>query len=79
MIRYSNRLTEMRVMRNRILLFASIIVIALSICSCRKADELPPLNEGYATKFILPDGVNLTSEERDYLEELDQEYQDATK
>ena len=53
--------------------------MALSICSCRKADELPPLNEGYATKFILPDGVNLTSEERDYLEALDQEYQDATK
>ena len=79
MIRFSNLLTEKRVMRNKILLFASIIVMGLSICSCRKADELPPLNEGYATKFILPDGVNLTSEERDYLEALDQEYQNSTK
>ena len=79
MIRFSNLLTEMRVMKNRILLFVSIIVMGLSICSCRKADELPPLNEGYATKFILPDGVNLTSEERDYLEALDQEYQNSTK
>lgn len=59
-----------------------IIVIAIAfiaVYSCRKADELPPLNEGYATTIVLPDGVNLTGEERDYLEELDREYEESTK
>ena len=57
-----------------------LITIALSsVFSCRKADELPPLNEGYATTIVLPDGVNLTNEERDYLEDLEEEYEEATK
>ena len=28
--------------------------------SCDTADELPPLNEGYATTVIMPDPVDLT-------------------
>lgn len=57
-----------------------MMTIALAaLCSCRKADELPPLNEGYATTIVLPDGVNLTNEERDYLEDLEEEYEEATK
>lgn len=60
----------------RIFLIATVFV---ALCSCRKADELPPLNEGYATTIVLPDGVNLTDEERDYLEDLEEEYEKATK
>lgn len=59
----------------RIFLIATVFV---ALCSCRKADELPPLNEGYATTIVLPDGVNLTDEERDYLEDLEEEYEKAT-
>ena len=56
-----------------------ISIVILSICSCRKADELPPLTDGYAKDFITPDPENLTQEERDYLEELEKEYEDSTK
>ena len=61
----------------RNIIFIAIAFVA--VCSCRKADELPPLNEGYATTIVLPDGVNLTKEERDYLEELDREYEESIK
>ena len=66
-------------MKYRILTFAAIVTSALLSGSCRQADELPPLNEGYATTIILPDGVNLTDEERDYIEALEKEYEKATK
>ena len=56
-----------------------ISIVILSICSCRKADELPPLTDGYAKDFIMLDPENLTQEERDYLEELEKEYEDSTK
>lgn len=54
-------------------------VTLLSIVSCRNYDELPPLNEGYATEFILPDPVPLTQEDRDYIQALEDEYEQATK
>lgn len=56
-----------------------ISIVILSICSCRKADELPPLTDGYASEFVMPDPENLTSEDREYLEELEEEHQSATK
>ena len=59
-----------------------ILIISISILalvSCRKADELPPLTDGYASTVIVPDPENLTSEDREYLEELEKEYQSATK
>lgn len=56
-----------------------ISITVLAICSCRKADELPPLSEGYAKEFIMPDPENLTQEERDFLEDLEEEYENSTK
>ena len=56
-----------------------IIFAVLALNSCRKASELPPINDGFATEFILPDPENLTSEDREYLEELEKEYTDAIK
>lgn len=56
-----------------------IIIAVLAIYSCRKADELPPLTDGYASEFVMPDPENLTSEDREYLEELEEEHQSATK
>lgn len=67
------------IMRYRILTYAAIAAAALLAASCRKADELPPLNEGYATTIILPDGVVLTEEEWEYLDSLDEEYDKAIK
>lgn len=56
-----------------------ISITLLTICSCRKADELPPLTDGYAKDVIVPDPENLTQEERDFIEELENEYENSTK
>ena len=60
---------------NRILFIALFI---MALCSCRDASELPPLTDGYASDFIMPDPENLTQEERDYLEDLEEEYENST-
>ena len=36
------------------------------------------INDGYATTFILPDPVDLTSTDRAYIKELEAEYKSAT-
>lgn len=45
--------------------------------SCDTADELPPLNEGYATTVIMPDPVDLTPKDREYMEAVQNEYEQA--
>lgn len=59
----------------RILVITTAI---MALCSCRQADELPPLNTGYAKEFIMPDPVRLTIEDREYIQDLRDEYNDAT-
>lgn len=54
-----------------------IITAILGLCSCRRASELPPIHDGYATTFILPDPVDLTSEDRDFIKAQQEEYNDA--
>ena len=56
-----------------------LIFAIMSICSCRQANELPPLTEGYASEIIMPDPESLTQADRDYLEALEKEYEQATK
>ena len=46
----------------------------MSAVSCDDADELPPMNDGYATEFILPDPVDLTAADREVIKELQDEY-----
>ena len=46
----------------------------MMLWSCKPASELPPLSEGYATKFIMPDPVELTSADREYINDLRDEY-----
>ena len=52
--------------------FAAMLM--MSAVSCDDADELPPMNDGYATEFILPDPVDLSMDERDIIEALQDEY-----
>lgn len=52
-------------------------VFFLLAVSCDTADELPPLNEGYATTVIMPDPVDLTPEDREYMEAVQDEYEQA--
>lgn len=52
--------------------FAAMLM--MSAVSCDDADELPPMNDGYATEFILPDPVDLTAADREVIQELQDEY-----
>ena len=55
-----------------------IAIAILMLCSCKQASELPPLGEGYATTFIMPDPVELTSADREYINDMRDEYNKAT-
>ena len=68
MIKYSKNMKR--------ILLATISIVAFA--SCRQANELPPLNSGYAKEFIMPDPVRLTIEEREYIQDLRDEYNQAT-
>ena len=54
------------------------IIAIVSLASCKQPSELPPINDGYATEFILPDPIDLTSADRAYIKELEAEYNLAT-
>ena len=56
-------------------LLISIAIMAL--CSCNQASELPPIEEGYASSFILPDPVDLTQADREFIKQQDAEYKNA--
>ena len=47
--------------------------------SCQQPNELPPLKEGYASDFIIPDPTDLTAEERAVVDAMEEEYENATK
>ena len=49
-------------------------MLMMSAVSCDDADELPPMNDGYATEFILPDPEDLTAADREVIQELQDEY-----
>ena len=52
-------------------------MLLTAFASCDTADELPPLNDGYATTVVMPAAEDLTSEDRDYIQELQDEYNEA--
>jgi hypothetical protein len=54
-----------------------LIVAIMALCSCRQASELPPIQDGYATTFVLPDPVDLTTEDRALIKALQEEYNNA--
>ena len=64
-------------MKRIIILSISAIAAVLSGSSCSQPAELPPLNEGYATEYMRPDPETLTQEERDYLDQAMEEYNNA--
>ena len=54
-----------------------IAIAILGLCACRRASELTPIHDGYATTFILPDPVDLTVEDRDLIKAQQAEYNEA--
>lgn len=56
-----------------------IAIAIMALCSCNQASELPPIDEGYASSFILPDPVDLTQADVDFIEAQVTEYKSAIK
>lgn len=56
-----------------------IAIAIMALCSCNQASELPPIDEGYASSFILPDPVDLTQADVDFIEAQVAEYKSAIK
>ena len=59
-------------------IFLAIFAI-FAVASCKQPSELPPINDGYAPTFILPDPVDLTSEDRAFIQRQRDEYDNAIK
>lgn len=47
------------------------------LVSCETVSDTPPVNDGYATGYRMPDPDILTDEDRKFLEEQEKEYQQA--
>lgn len=58
----------------RILTIAAAAAAILALTSCGDAAECPPLNTGYQQNVILPSPTPLSASERNYLQELRDEY-----
>lgn len=58
----------------RILSLAAAAAALLTLSSCGDAAECPPLNEGYQQNVILPSPTPLSASERNYLQQLRDEY-----
>ena len=56
-----------------------LLLFGAAMTSCRQPNELPPLKEGYASDFIIPDPTDLTAEGRAVVDALEEEYENATK
>ncbi len=60
-----------------------VVVAVLSFSAiavgCESLDETPEINKGYKTNIRIPDGEPLTDEDRDYIDEMEMEYENATK
>ena len=54
------------------------LVISVILVSCSSLDKQPPVNEGYKTEFVMPKGELLSDEDREYLNELEKEYEQNT-
>ncbi len=66
-------------MKKTVIITLLLLCAAAGLSSCRQPNELPPLTDGYATKYILPDPEDLTSAERQTITEMEEEYENAIK
>lgn len=66
------------IMKKYLLFLLAAAGIALALSSCGgKYDETPEINNGYATKFILPSPTVLSNSDKEYLEALRNEYNES--
>ncbi len=64
------------------IIFSLVVVIltAVTTLSCQQADEVPPRQESTVTtkRYRMPDPVLLTSEEKEEIDAISDEYHQAT-
>ena len=65
-------------MKKTVILSLVLLLFGAAMTSCRQPNELPPLKEGYASDFIIPDPTDLTAEERAVVDAMEEEYENAT-
>ncbi len=68
-----------RIMKNKIYLLTGVVLMMSVLYSCRRASQLPPLNQGYASSVVLPEPEDLTTTDRAYLRDLKEEYENSIK
>lgn len=56
-----------------------IIGMMLLFCSCEKENEVPPYQKTLNSSYVMPKPVALTAEERAWLNDLREEYNNAIK
>ncbi len=56
-----------------------IIGMIFLFCSCEKENEVPPYQKTLNSSYVMPKPVALTAEERTWLNDLREEYNNAIK
>ncbi len=56
-----------------------IIGVIFLFCSCEKENEVPPYQKTLNSSYVMPKPVALTAEERTWLNDLREEYNNAIK
>lgn len=60
-------------------LFLFVTALGWAATACSPMAEQPEINKGYKTNIRVPDGEELTDEDRDFVEAQEIEYEDATQ
>lgn len=55
----------------------STVCLIVVFCSCSKEDEVPPYQKTLTSNYVIPAPVPLSSEERAWLNDLRDEYNNA--
>lgn len=63
------------IMKKTIITATILLLGAAALSSCNQPNELPPLKEGYASKYP----IDLTAEDRQIISAMEEEYENAIK
>ncbi len=63
----------------RIIYIITAVVMLAGLGGCNNPSELPPLDTNYDRYFVLPEPEVLNMEERAYIDQQRQEYNEAIK
>lgn len=66
-------------MKQTIQFFLCAAALTVLSASCENVSDTPPINQGYATSFRMPDPDILTPADRKFLEEQENEYNENAK